>query len=960
MLRDFEAQLRILLDPEASDEQALASQRAIVKEASSESWRLTGSPLALHIGIDSSKALIQVDPTDGQINAIEGVSLVVASRLADMAPPQTIFVDASTRQAAGENFSFTEADPAPFQRASVTVPCFRLELRSRSKRRSRRLLTGRFQRPIVGREAELRQIREAVNKAVAERTLTKAFVTAEPSMGHARFLREAVHGLRTLHGDLVVAEVQIPPRNSAAVPQSMLGQLVKSVTGLRPGASTESGRALLRQFVVSVTTGMPLSPLDEMWLLHLADVAAVPEVIGADASLAAEVSYRAVAELLRMVSAARPLLIVVQDLMEANERELGIVGRLETDLTGRPTTLIVTATEPLLDEVSWVSPPEAMVSLQPLPMMAGRVFLDEILGRRDSVQREHAEAIVTHCGGVPLVLEEALALLSDSKLLQADPVTGTWTLRNGVIPNGLPTDVRGLVQARVDQMTPARTQTLARAAACGQVFWTDLLEEAGDPEAAANVAELEAAGLVKPSPDDALEGHVAYRLSHPVLAEVAYGELGTEEARRLHERIARWLAVNTGERFNAWLGAIAWHFDAAGSPARAVSYHVQAGQWARSRGDLSQAAAQFGRASELATDRRVAAEAALELGDVWRLQGHGDRAMTVLERSLQFARDTHDEHFELKVLLPLAAASNLQGYLDRGREFITRGLELAERLGAVREGGLLNLERSRNALTAQRESEAGSAAEAAAEALTQCSDRLGILRANIAAARTLLHTGQIIRAEFAYDEARRYAEELSHWLLMMRARHGEAWLNLLKGNTDRALDLFTSCHAQFERIGATDQAVGSALGRAFCLVDASLFTEAANVAADAFELANSRGLGSLSALCQGMVGYVYGAVETQGHRLKAKKLSPAAIKAARKNRQDHLAESVAAMEDSGAPRLYRILGYYFQASYLLGKAPANPLGRQTAAQAQELAQGFEDCSLRRRLSALVDTQPPPG
>jgi len=938
--------------PARSAIRASVAARALVKEASAESWRITGSPLALHVGIDSGKALIQLDERDGQVSAVEGVSLVVASRLADTAPAQTILVDASTRDAAGETFSFSKADSAPFQWPTVRVPCFRLELRSRVRSTSRRLLTGRFTRPIVGRERELRQARDTLDKAVAEARLTKIVLSSAPEMGRARFLREAVDGMRTLHGDLVVAEARIPIRTHSSEPKSLLGQLVKSVTNLKPGASTESGRATLREFVASVTTGMPLSPLDEMWLLHLADVAPVPDVIGADSALAAEVSYRAVVELLRMVSSARPLLIVVEDVMSANEREVGIVGRLETDLAGRSVTLVVTTTEPVAEKLAWRSPPDAQIALEALPVMAGRVLIDEILGRRDSMDRDHKDAIIEHAQGVPLVIEETLAVLSDSGLLEADPVTGTWTLRDGKVPEALPKDVAGLVQARIDQMPRSRALTLARAAGCGEVFWPDLLEEVGDPEASANVAELEATGLVKVHPADALEGHVAYRLSHPALATVAYQELPDEDAARFHEKTARWLAVNTGERFNAWLGAIAWHFEAASLPDRAVSYHMQSGEWARSRGDLGQAAFQFDRAQALASDPAIAAEAALALGEVWQLQGYGARAIERLEQALANAVERNDERFELKVLLPLSSASNSQGKLDRARQLIARGLELARRLGAVREGGLLNLERARNEMVALREAEGAKAAEEAAEALTQCGDQLGILRANIEAARTLLHTGQVMRAEFAYDEARRFAEELNHWLMVMRARHGEAWLQLLQGKTDKALDLFATCHAQFERIGATQQAVGSAVGQAFCLVDKSQFTDAANVAAGAFELAESRNIAALAALCQGMVGYIYGCVENQGHRLKAKKLSPAALKAARKNRQQHLAESVEALNQGGAPRLYRVLGYMFQADYLLTKDPGNAEGKAAAERAIELSKGFEDSVLLQRVRSL--------
>lgn len=963
-----------------------AAVLSTVKVLSADSWRATGCPLEVHIGIDSGKALVQRSSTDGQVDAVDGVPLVVASRLAAAAAAQTIVVDESTRQAAGDTFVFREAPAARFFGLGTHVPCFELQIQTRRRQNSRRrLFTGRGHHAVVGRDLEMRRVRDAVEAATSRGTVATIVVEGAPTMGASKFVQEAIEGARTQNGRLTLADARIPSRQRqrerprpAGTPFHLLAQWVQRVCGLDPGTHPEQGRTHLQAFIASVTTGMPLSPLDEQWLQHLAGLAPPPAVVGDDAALAAEFSFRATAELFRLVAKTRVLLVVVECLSDATARELAIVRRMVSELGELGATFLVTGGPDLhrgLSEAhgravgaeanrdsdgSTSSPGDiqdaskqlTVITLQALSHDAGRVFVDQILGRRDAVPRAHAALIVDHCAGAPGLIAQTLALLSESEALVLDDVTGKWRLNDDNLPTDLPTEIRETSARRLDFLPPAHVHTLARAAACGDVFWTNLLENLGDPEAGAHVIALEESGVVVTNSNGALEGHLGYRIDNHFMAEAAYGRLAPDESRHLHDRVARWLAANTGERFNAWMGAIALQFEAAGDTDRAVSYHMQAGEWGRRRGDLSHATEQFDRAQQTATNPELKAEAALELGLCWILQGHHDKAIPLVQDTLAAARKGGDEHNSLRALLPLVIAAGRQGQFKRTRALIADGLRLAERLGDVRVGGRLNLEAARLEVFDLRENEANRSAEASLEALSQCGDRLGILTANVETSRALLHTGQVTRAGMAYEEAKRFAAELNHWLLLMRAQHGTAWVDWLSGRGAGAEASFTHCAQQFERIGDVDQAVGAAVGRSLCLIDRGRFAEAANSAAFAQALAQARNRPAAAALATSAVGHVLGCVERVGHRLKAKLLTPTALAAARTNRQTHLTSAVAALEETACPRLYRVLVHLFAAEYLLAKDPTHGAGRRSAAQALDLVRDYEGCTFLTRVQAI--------
>ena len=124
---------------------------------------------------------------------------------------------------------------------------------------------------------------------------------------------------------------------------------------------------------------------------------------------------------------------------------------------------------------------------------------------------------------------------------------------------------------------------------------------------------------------------------HDKLRDALLGRLDDDERRDLHLQAARRLEVTDPDR----VFDLAYHFDAAGRPERALDYALRAGVLARGQHSLEIAEAHFRIAERAATDAEpeIRAQVAESLGDILALQGHYEEAIRELELARSLISD---------------------------------------------------------------------------------------------------------------------------------------------------------------------------------------------------------------------------------------------------------------------------------------------------------------------------------
>jgi class 3 adenylate cyclase len=581
-------------------ERAVRAAFAVLDGVADLNVRNAGLDLQTRIAVNTGEALVTMAPEPGQAMAVGDV-LNTASRLQSHAPVDGIVVGEETFACTRDSVQYEQipaftakgkAEPVRAWRAIAALHPPRDRAQSRV--------------PLVARERELRMLRESWDRAVLDRSLQLVTIFGPSGIGKTRLGAEFMT-LVSDAGGRAVRGRSLPYRDSG--PYGAFAAQVKQLVGIfendPPAVSAEKlGRAVAAlvgpDAASNVTRDLSL-------------------LLGFDA--AGEVADRenlffSVRCFLEAAAATQPLLLVFEDLHWADEALLDLVELLAGRLRDAPVFLLALARPELLDvRQRWGSglPSYLALSLEPLADSDARRLAGSLLVSFAGSQRERQAAeIAATAEGNPLFLEQLAATINEQS----------------VTPRAaLPTNIRGIVTARLDALPTDERAVLVDAAVVGRVFWRGALAKTWDDEALSRLLPaLEGRDLIHRDLRSMIDGEQQYAFKHGMIRDVAYETLPRKRRAERHESIARYFEERELTGTEA-VAAMARHWRAAGRPERAVDYLVEAAGQAERGWAKDSAALFYGEAlSCLAEDdprRRtirvraaMAAAAALHVADV--------------------------------------------------------------------------------------------------------------------------------------------------------------------------------------------------------------------------------------------------------------------------------------------------------------------------------------------------------
>jgi hypothetical protein len=269
---------------------------------------------------------------------------------------------------------------------------------------------------------------------------------------------------------------------------------------------------------------------------------------------------------LEELAAARPTVLVFEDLHWADEALLAFLEHVVEWSEGVP-LLVLCAARPELYErrPGWGAGLRNAhtLNLSPLSEPETADLVAELVTSA-SLDRELQAAIVERAGGNPLYAEELVRFATDRGL-------------GGV--EVLPDSVQALIAARLDTLTPERKSLLQDAAVVGKVFWADALAAVGTRDSAEielALHELTRKELERPARTSSMEGESEYSFWHLLVRDVAYAQIPRAERARRHSAAASWIERKAGGRVEDLAEILAHHY-------------LQALELAQAAGDTDQA-----------------------------------------------------------------------------------------------------------------------------------------------------------------------------------------------------------------------------------------------------------------------------------------------------------------------------------------------------------------------------------
>jgi DNA-binding SARP family transcriptional activator len=398
-----------------------------------------------------------------------------------------------------------------------------------------------------------------------------------------------------------------------------------------------------------------------------------------------------------VLSPGRPALLLLDDLQWCDEHTLAWLQLLLRLAQGHP-MLVVAASRieeidgnaALTEMLRALRSSGQVTELTLTPLDAGQSA--ELAGqvRGGTLSGREADWLHAAAGGYPLlIIESVRAGLLDS-LGTADAVDagppapasgqaapgGTWHRDPGP-------GVRALLAGRIAQASPAAREIAELAAVIGSDFTLDLLAAASDlgPDAVIGaVDELWRRRIIREHSAD------GYDFVHDLLRATAYHEISPPRRGMLHRRAAEALELAHAGQPGVAAAAVAYQFERAGRPARAVPHHVRAAEVATGVFANQKAIRHYRRAAELlrqtpaGRDRDVS-ELAIRAALAPPLNAQCGYASTelqsVFERIMDLSGQLGDTRSELISLVGLFTVAFVQGRVATAHDFAQRSLQLS-------------------------------------------------------------------------------------------------------------------------------------------------------------------------------------------------------------------------------------------------------------------------------------------
>jgi tetratricopeptide (TPR) repeat protein len=355
---------------------------------------------------------------------------------------------------------------------------------------------------------------------------------------------------------------------------------------------------------------------------------------------------RAVRRLLEALAAARPLVVVLEDVHWAEPTLLDLVESLDARATGRILLLCLARPDLLDARPAW----PVLLTLSRLSGEASIRLVENLPGASD-VPAEVRERIVAAAEGNALYAEQLLAHVVED----GDDVL-----------DRVPPSVEALLASRLDRLPEDERGVLERAAVVGREFWRGAVVALSEQDVAAPLAALAGRGLVEPT-TSTLTGEEALSFHHVLIRDVAYGTVTKERRSILHERVGAWLT----EREPGWDEIIGYHLEQAyrwraeiapddGDLWRlaeaAGTRLVAGGTRALRRGDAPATINLLERAARLLPESDRRAEAICDLALAQRMGGLGERVGQTLVDAVAAARTARSRRVELRAAVERAHA----------------------------------------------------------------------------------------------------------------------------------------------------------------------------------------------------------------------------------------------------------------------------------------------------------------
>jgi class 3 adenylate cyclase/tetratricopeptide (TPR) repeat protein len=656
--------------PTATEDDAERAVRAaldLVAAVSALGQELGAEELRARVGVLTGEAAVTLG-AEGE-GMVAGDIVNTASRVQSVAKPGSVLVGESTRRATDQTIVYEEAGSFELKGKTGLTPLWRARRVVSGLRGS--LKSEGLEAPFVGRDRELRQLKDLFHASAEESKAHLVSVTGIAGIGKSRLVWEFY---KYFDG---IAELVWWHRGRClpygdGVTYWALADMVRMRCRIaeddEPQAGLQKLRTALDEHILDAEERSFVQPR----LGQLLGLTEHTSLDRDDLFAAARIFFERLAE-------SYPTLLVFEDVQWADESLLDFIEYLLDWSRNHPLFVVTLARPELLERrPTWGAGQRNFTSifLEPLP----RPAMDELLGGLvPGLPEELRDRILERAEGIPLYAVETVRMLLDRGLLVQDQ--SAYRLTGAVEELEVPETLQALIAARLDGLSADERRLLQDGAVLGKTFTKQSLGAlSGSP--AEQVEELLAALVRKEvlsvQADPRSPEHGQYGFLQDLMRRVAYETLSKRDRRERHLTAASLLQSALAEE--EIVEVVASHYVAAHEAApdaedadvvkaKAREALVRAGRHAESLAAPSEARRYFEQAAGFTDEPLERAELLALAGEMGGFAGAPEAARGPMEEAIAIYEAAGDTHAAARVLLKL---SHFFAFTTRREESIAR------------------------------------------------------------------------------------------------------------------------------------------------------------------------------------------------------------------------------------------------------------------------------------------------
>ncbi len=532
--------------------------------------------------------------------------------------------------------------------------------------------------PFVGRERELRLVKELFHTSAEEKQAHLVSVVGIGGIGKSRLSWEFEKYVDGLIEDVWWHRGRCLAYGDG-VAYWALAEMVRMRCGIieeeRPSSAREKLRAALAEHIVD--------PQERQWVEpRLAHLLALEEGAAGDQ----ENLFSAWRILFERLAEQSPTVLVFEDMQWADAGLLAFLEYLIEWSHSLPLFVLVLARPELADSrPSWGAGRRSFASIF-LGPLSPQAMGDLLTGLVPGLPEELRGSILERAEGIPLYAVETVRMLLDRGML----------VREGEIyrPMGsiealeVPETLHALIAARLDSLTPNERRLLQDASVLGKVFTKDgltALTGLSDAELEPLLGLLVRKELLSIQADPRSPEQGQYSFLQDLVKQVAYETISKKQLKRKHLAAAGFLLSLSSADEDEAVEVVASHYLDAFSAAPADSdaeeirstareMLVRSAERASSLAANAEAQRAFERAIDLTDDTLVQAELHDRAGTAAATDARADEASAHFERSIALFEAEGATHPAARVSARLAEILWDRGRLEHGLESMERSL----------------------------------------------------------------------------------------------------------------------------------------------------------------------------------------------------------------------------------------------------------------------------------------------